>query len=235
MHKKRHDQIVSLIEDLIKRGQLKAGERIPPERDLAEKFRVSRNTVREAIKALAEKAVVVSRRGAGTYVAEGALGCMIDGVTRRRRRLEEIFELRKILEPQLARLAAQRITHSCLAALEEIIGEQHQALASGRSQVELDERFHRLIVKATENSVLCEVYETLHGVLAESRIRELQSPERNKCSLDHHLRLLGALKNHAPEEAAQLMQHHMEQIEKNLELLPGHGKCSSHITLGSGT
>jgi GntR family transcriptional repressor for pyruvate dehydrogenase complex len=221
MHKKRHDQIVSLIEDLITSGKLRAGERIPPERDLAEKFGVSRNTVREAIKALAEKAVVVSRRGAGTFVAEGALGCMIDGVTRRRRRLAEIFELRKILEPQLARLAAQRITASAIAALEEIVKEQHQALTTGRSQVELDERFHRLVAGATKNSVLCDVYEKLHEVLAESRIRELQSPERNRQSLEHHRQLVQALKTHAADEATELMHRHMEQIEKNLDLLPG--------------
>lgn len=235
MHIKRHDQIVSLIEKLIKNGKLKAGERIPPERDLAEKFQVSRNTVREALKALAEKAVVVSRRGAGTYVAEGALGCMIDGVTRRHRRLAEIFELRKILEPQLARLAAQRITPSTLAALEEIVKEQRQALTTGRGQVELDEHFHRLIVDATNNSVLREVYETLHEVLAESRMRDLQSPDRNRHSLEHHQQLLGALKKHASEEAAQLMNRHMEQIEKNLELLPGHEKYSSCVALASGT
>lgn len=221
MHNKRHKHIVSMIEDLIASGKLSAGERIPAERDLAEKFGVSRNTVREAIKALSEKAVVVSRRGAGTFVAEGALGCMIDGVTRRRQRLAEIFELRKILEPQLARLAAQRITPSFIAALEETVEEQHQALATGRGQVELDERFHRLVVGATENSVLCDVYEKLHEVLAESRIRELQSPERNMHSLDHHRQLLHALRNHAAEEATELMHRHMEQIEKNLDLLPG--------------
>lgn len=219
MNKKMHDEIVDQIEALIKNGRIKAGDRLPAERDLAEQFEVSRNTIREAIKALAEKAVVVSRRGSGTYVAEGALNCMIDGLTRRTHRLKEIFELRKILEPQIARLAAQRITPVTIAALEEVVQQQHETLATCRNQVELDERFHRLVVQATGNSVLSNVYETLHEVLAESRIRELQSMERNRSSLDHHLQLVRALKKHDPDEAAELMHQHMEQVEKNLDHL----------------
>lgn len=219
MNNKRHDQIVGRIEDLIKSGQLKAGDRIPPERDLAKKYQVSRNTVREAIKALAEKAVVVSRRGAGTYVAEGALSCMIDGVTRRRRRLQEIFELRKILEPQIAQLAAQRISDETISALEEVVQRQQEAYEAGKDQVELDERFHRLVVYATNNSVILDVYETLHEVLAESRIRELQSPERNRRSLDNHRKLIHALREKSPDDAAEIMRQHMVQVTKNLEHL----------------
>lgn len=217
MYNKRHDTTVGLIEDLIKGGKLKAGERIPPERDLAERFNVSRNTVREAIKALAEKAVLISRRGAGTFVAEGALACMIDGAARRQHRLREIFELRKILEPQIARLAADRITVNDLAALEVVLLQQQKSFAAGRDQVELDERLHRLIARATGNSLLFEVYETLHEVLAESRVRELQNPERNSRSLEHHTRIVNALRGRDPKEAEEMMRRHMEQVEKNLQ------------------
>lgn len=222
MNNKRHDEIVTLIENLIKNGKLKAGERLPSERYLAEEFKVSRNTVREAIKALAEKAVVISRRGAGTYIAEGALSCMIDGVTRRHLRLQEVFELRKILEPQIAALAAQRISNETLASLEEVVQQQKIALATGRDQVDLDEHFHRLIVKASGNSILIDVYETLHDVLAESRIRELQTQERNTRSLESHRKLIRALKQKAPERAAEIMRQHMLQVEKNLEHMTRH-------------
>jgi GntR family transcriptional repressor for pyruvate dehydrogenase complex len=219
MDKKIHDEVVTMIENLIKNGKLKAGERLPSERYLAEEFKVSRNTVREAIKALAEKAVVVSRRGAGTYIAEGALSCMIDGVTRRHLRLLEVFELRKILEPQIAGLAAQRISDETLAALEKVVQQQKKALDTGKDQVELDERFHSLIVGASGNSVLIDVYETLHDVLAESRIRELQTQERNTRSLESHRKLIRALKQRSPEKASEIMRQHMLQVEKNLEHL----------------
>ncbi|SHO49319.1 FadR/GntR family transcriptional regulator [Desulfopila aestuarii] len=213
----RHDEIVQMIEDLIRSGELRPSDRLPAERHLAESCKVSRNTIREAIKVMTEKGVVVSRRGAGTYVSEGALACIIDGAARRRKRLQEVFELRKILEPQIAALAAQRITAADLAELEKVLSRQRKAVEHGRDQVELDEHFHRLIAQAADNSLLGEVYETLHEVLAESRVRELQSPERNRLSLNHHEKIAGALQDHSPERAAEMMRQHMEQVEKNLQ------------------
>jgi GntR family transcriptional repressor for pyruvate dehydrogenase complex len=144
---------------------------------------------------------------------------MIDGLTRRRLRLKEVLELRQILEPEIARLAARRITEEGLSALEEVVQQQGKALAAGQDQVEFDELFHRLIVRATGNSVLLDVYETLHDVLAESRIRELQSPERNRRSLDNHRKLTMALGKGDSDQAAEIMRRHMHQVENNLEHL----------------
>lgn len=216
MTAQRHDEIVQMIENLIRSGQLRAGERLPAERQLAESFRVSRNTVREAIKAMTEKGVVVSRRGAGTFVAEGALACMIDGAARKKQRLREIFELRKILEPQIASLAARRATADHLAGLAELVERQRLAIQNGLGHVELDETFHALIATATGNSVLADVYTTLHNVLAESRMQELQSKDRNRRSLAHHEQIVQALRDKSPERAADAMRRHMEQVEKNL-------------------
>ncbi|WP_136808878.1 FadR/GntR family transcriptional regulator [Desulfosediminicola flagellatus] len=214
---KRHDEIVGMIEEFIKSGNFKVGDRIPSERFLAEKFQVSRNTVREAIKSLTEKAVVTSRRGAGTYIAEGAFNCMIEAVTRQNLRLKEIFELRKILEPQIARLAAERISDEHIKEIDTIVKAQQTAFASGKNSSEMDETFHRLIVKATGNSVLSDIYETLHDVLAESRAHTLQTTERNKLSLESHKNLAWALKQRSPDIVEELMREHMEQVEKNLE------------------
>ncbi|WP_136797211.1 MULTISPECIES: FadR/GntR family transcriptional regulator [Desulfosediminicola] len=216
MTQKRHDEIVSLIEDLIRTGELAAGDRIPSERYLAEKYQVSRNTVREAIKALAEKAVVVSRRGAGTFVAEGALSCMIDGVTRKKRRINEIIELRSMLEPQIAALAANRIDDQTLKELEEILNVQAEAVASGRDRASYDEQFHRLLVRATGNGVLLDIYDTVHDVLAESRVNELQSQERSVMSLGYHQQIFDALQRKSSADAARHMQEHMVQVEQNL-------------------
>lgn len=216
---KRHDEVVGMIEEFIKSGKFKTGDRIPSERFLAEKFHVSRNTVREAIKALAEKAVVVSRRGSGTFIAEGAFNCMVDAVTRHHLRLKEIFELRKILEPQIARLAAERISDENINDIEDVIADQQKAFTSGKSRPDLDEKFHRLIVEASGNSVLSDIYETLHDVLAESRVGKLQSTTRNKLSLESHKNLAWALKQRSPDIAEELMREHMEQVEKNLENL----------------
>ncbi|MBM9615217.1 FadR family transcriptional regulator [Desulfobulbus rhabdoformis] len=219
MDNKRHDEIVSQIEGLIKNGQLKAGERLPAERFLAEKFQVSRNTVREAIKALAESGIVASRRGSGTFVAEGALRHIVEGASRQRTRLNEIFELRKIFEPQIAALAAKRITREQLAELGQVLEEQAKAKESGVNEVELDERFHHLIAQATGNRALLDLYETLSGILGESRISELQSKERYLNSIDNHKKILKALSCQSEKEAAQCMRRHMDQVEQNLDNL----------------
>ena len=213
MGRKRHDHIVGEIEGLISSGELKVGSRLPSERELAESCQVSRNTVREAIKVLGEKGVVESRRGSGTFVAAGAVSCMIDGAARRHTRLQDIFELRKILEPQIAALAARRITRTEIATLREIIELQKKAVAAGRDHVELDELFHRLLVRATGNTVLLDMYEALHGTLAESRAKSLLTRDRQKKSLESHIQLVQALEENDPDRAEKFMKQHMNQIE----------------------
>ncbi|WP_163338997.1 FadR/GntR family transcriptional regulator [Desulfopila sp. IMCC35008] len=214
---KRHSEIVSQIEELIRNGQLKTCERLPAERVLAGKFKVSRNTIREAIKALAENGVVISRRGAGTFIAEGALAHMIAGSARKQKRLNDIFEVRKILEPQMAALAAGRITGNQVVELEQVLDKQTEALPISPGNIELDERFHRLIVEATDNQALMNLYETLHDILAESRVRELQSNKRYQASLQSHHQILAALKANSARQAEDSMRAHMDQVEKNLQ------------------
>lgn len=215
---KRHYEIVNQIEELIRNGQLTAGERLPAERVLADTFKVSRNTIREAIKALAENGVVISRRGAGTFIAEGALVHMIAGSTRKQKRLNDIFEVRKILEPQIAALAAERITGNQLFELEQILDKQTEALPTSPRHIELDERFHRLLAEATDNQALLNLYETLHDILAESRVRELQNKKRYHASLQSHRQILTALKEKSVARAEKSMRAHMDQVEKNLTL-----------------
>ena len=219
MQKIRHDQVVRKIEEFITCGQFEAGERIPPERDLAERFKVSRNTVREAIKALAEKGVLVSRRGAGTFVSQGALACIAHGFTRRHKRLTDIFELRNLLGPQIARLAAKRITPEQVRALKDNVQLQKENLEDRKIQATLDDQFHSQIVQAAGNMVLSELYDALHGALAESRSLELQSYARNVRSMEYHGKLAAALEEHAESKAADIMRKHMQQVEANFEQL----------------
>lgn len=233
MQKIRHDQVVRKIEEFIACNQFKAGERILPERDLAEHFQVSRNTVREAIKALAQKGVLVSRRGAGTFVAQGALACIAYGFTRRHKRLTDILELRNLLEPQIARLAARRITPAQVRALKDNLQQQKENLEDTEIQAILDDQFHLQIVQAAGNTVLSELYDALHGALAESRSQELQSYERNVRSMEYHGKLAAALAEHAESKAADIMQEHMQQVEANCEQLvkSQHNRCATAAPL----
>jgi GntR family transcriptional repressor for pyruvate dehydrogenase complex len=204
----------------IETGEYAPLEKLPPERRLAEMFGVSRNTVREAIRTLAEKGLVESRPGAGTFVAEKAgenlARAMFRDLSRRRRRLREVFEIRELLEPQIAALAAARISGDGILTLEEIVGQQKKAHGQGRDPGGLDELFHRILVRSAGNSVLFTVYETISGILSETRSRELQSPQRARLSIETHGEIVAALRSGNASAAAELMKRHMTEIATTL-------------------
>ena len=171
--------------------------------------------------------------GPGTFVAQGALACIAYGFTRRYKRLTDIFELRNLLEPQIARLAARRITPAQVRALKDNLQQQKENLEDKEIQATLDRQFHSQIVQAAGNTVLSELYDALHGALAESRSQELQSYERNVRSMEYHGKLAAALAEHAESKAADIMQEHMQQVEASFEQLvrSQHNRCATAAPL----
>lgn len=221
--KKTYELLAENIEGMIEAGDLKGGDRLPPERKLSETFNVSRNTVREAIRILSEKKLLVSRIGSGTYVAESALAVLTSSIDEalehKKNRLKDIFELRKILEPQIAALAAERIKPKTVSILSEIIAKQENAFNSGQENWMFDELFHQTLVEATGNNVLIHVYERLKDILSESRATHLQSQERQERSLSIHKDILQAVAARDSNLAARKMKQHMLDVQKTLSLL----------------
>lgn len=215
-----HETIVARIEELIRSGEFRCGDRLPPERKLAELFRVSRHAVREAIRALEERQLVKSHIGNGTYVLEGDEASIVEPLAQAiglgKNKLREIFEVRMLLEPQIAALAARTATAADLDKLHELLETQRRQVACGSSTAEIDDAFHHHLARATGNEVLTEVLNQLHGILAESRSEPLQSPKRAERSLRTHSRILKALEEGNQELAAREMRHHLQQIEQTL-------------------
>ncbi len=210
-----YEDIVLQIRQMLERGELSPGDRLPPERTLAEMFSVSRNSVREAIKALSEQDVLESRQGSGTYVREasaggsGFAGVMADedfGV-------RDVFEVRKILEPEVAAMAARNASPSDVTRLEAALVEQETALREGRIGGSSDQRFHRLLGEASGNDVLRAMISALHDDFTESRADELQSEERQKASLIAHRAIVNAVKDGRVMQAEKAMREHLEEIE----------------------
>ena len=220
--KKIYEQIAERLRALIAAGEMGPGDRLPPERKLAETFKVSRNSVREAIKALEEQGVVVSRTGAGTFVAESERERLVEAMAgalgEGRRRLAEVFELRRILEPQIAMLAAERITPGHLEELTEIVRLQGEALAAGENPAELDDRFHLLVVRAAGNGILTTVCETIGELVGESRSESLQSEARAEGSIEGHRAIVEALRLRDGKLAAQRMHRHLLRVEESLSI-----------------
>ncbi len=217
----RYRDIVIRLKDLIATHGLTAGQRLPAERELAELFQVSRTSVREAIRALAEQGVLESRQGDGTYVREHDPGALAQACSQvfaaHGRRLREIMEFRNILEPGLATLAAQRATAEDVARLKVLACDQQRLILTDEDDSPLDAAFHLQLARATGNHVLVDVLDALGAVLQQSRAEHLRGPERRRASQESHLRIIDAVEARAPEAARKAMEEHLRLVW--LELL----------------
>ncbi|MGI6655392.1 MAG: FadR/GntR family transcriptional regulator [Desulfobulbus sp.] len=212
-------EIIDRIAGLISRGELRQGERLPAERRLAERFGVSRGALRQALQVLAEHGFIERRQGDGTYLraeftadpTRAGLAQSLDGQLVR---LHEILEFRRLIEPRIAALAARRIDSDTVDRLKILVCDQQRVLLSGQEgEEDLDAAFHHLLAEGTGNRVLVQVMATIRSILDQSRSRQLQSPEREQASVEGHLRILDAVIRREPEEAAQAMQQHLQEIE----------------------
>src|SRR5262249_12450769 len=132
-----YEEIVRQVKQLITDGKLKSGDRLPPERDLAEKFMVSRTSVREALRALQSRGLVGIRAGEGALIRDISVDALIEPlalvILPHREAVGELFEARRLLEPAIAALAARRATRDELNEMERILEEQAKEVAHGRT------------------------------------------------------------------------------------------------------
>ena len=213
-----YEEIGRRLQRLVEADGLKPGDRLPPERSLAALFGVSRNSVREAIKSLEQKGLLRSRPGAGTFIAAASpedLAMQLgEAFARERHRLEDIFELRLLLEPQIARLAASRVSPQALERLEALMDAYETAMRDGHPVFEIDQRLHDTIAAATGNQSIVRLMEQMRDVLSESRDEALQSPARNQGALEDHRSILDALRRHDAQAAGEAMTAHLEHTRE---------------------
>src|SRR5881628_1894943 len=153
-----YQEIVRQVKAMIAEGRLKSGDQLPPERDLAEKFVVSRTSVREALRALESLGLVEIRAGEGTFVREVSVESLIEPLAlmmvSQREAIAELFEARRLLEPGIAALAASRATLEEVAEMERILEEQAKEIAEGRTGLVQDAAFHGAIGAAAHNRAI---------------------------------------------------------------------------------
>jgi GntR family transcriptional repressor for pyruvate dehydrogenase complex len=212
-----HQDIVEQLHKLVRQGALKHGDRLPSEREMAEQFNVSRSSVREAIRSLELQGLVVSKPGAGTFINTENLDSMValiaSTLSSGEDTLQDIFEMRHLLEPQIAALAAERATREEVQGMREILEEQQQQIARGESGVEADTAFHFALASATHNSALVKVVSAVEDILERSRDRSLQEPGRPQRSLTSHGQILQMVQAGDAAGARQAMEHHLTVVE----------------------
>ena len=215
-----YEQIVRQIEDSIQQGELTAGSQLPAERDLAKQFGVSRTAVREAIKALQEKGLVDAFPGRGTFVTSGTPNAM-------RRSLDQLVnsgdeegraylvEVRDMLEPEIAALAAVRADEEDLGVMREAVKTMDGASWDSDAYIEADLDFHLALAEAAENPIVLSLIDSIVGLLREQRLRIFRvagGPDRGQ---QHHRKILEAIQRHDPQAARAAMQAHLAQVRED--------------------
>ena len=230
------EEIVDQIYKLVREGVLNPGDRLPPERELANQLNVSRASVREAMRLLDTKGLVVIRPGAGTFITEDTVEAIVQSFSSLlyddSNVARDVFEMRLILEPHVVALAAQRATDSDIRAMDEILDGQEADIAAGRTGVEFDSEFHFAIARATQNSALIAVMQAISDLLSQSRDASLQSPERSRLSLQSHRQILAAIKMRQTEVAEEAMHEHITEIDRKVHNLSSERQLSKSTPRG---
>jgi GntR family transcriptional repressor for pyruvate dehydrogenase complex len=213
-----YNEIVERILEMIRRGELKEGLRMPSERSLAQSFGVSRNCIRQAIQTLSEKHILEGHRGDGTYVRTPDETALIDSFAvafqAKGDLIREILEFRMLMEPQIASLAAGNITREELDRLKIIVCDQERRILAGKEDSELDGAFHLGLAAASKNRIIKQVMDMMNEILGESRSESLWNETRKKASVVGHLKIIDALENRDPDKAFEAMKEHLRSVEK---------------------
>jgi GntR family transcriptional regulator, transcriptional repressor for pyruvate dehydrogenase complex len=205
-----YEQVADQISTWITENGLRPGDRLPPERELAQRLGVSRATLSQALVALEVIGVVVVRHGDGTVLTERArTGPVIEAIRAHADRLPEIIEARDALESKLAALAAARRTDADLAAIRAALEEMERDIEAGGRGVEADELFHGAITAAARSELLTQMMAAIHDLIRETRLESLSQPGRPRESLAGHRRVADAIAAGDPEAAAQAMHEHV--------------------------
>jgi GntR family transcriptional regulator, transcriptional repressor for pyruvate dehydrogenase complex len=225
-----YQSIVAQIEGLLERGELKPGDQLPPERQLADQFQVSRASVREALRSLELLGIVETRAGGGTFMRQAQpddLARPLTSLIARGHSLEDVIDVRSLIEPAIAERAARNISVTDLAELREILAAQERKVAAGEPYVDEDTRFHEAIGDAARNELLTTMLGVIWDVLRASREQWLQDEHRAHASLDAHRRILAALERHDPPAARSAAAEHIRAVGEGILRLLAQERSSS--------
>ena len=215
------DKVVEQLTEAILSRRLAPGERLPSERELGEKFQVSRTVIREAIRSLSARGLIRVTSGRGVEVNELGSGHVADSMrllVRGREGLDysKVNEVRTALEVQTAGLAAERATPDDIQRLERLCDDHEQRLRDGDTAAagEIDFQFHRELARASRNELLLGMLDSISDVLLEVRNQSMNLPHVGEDGLRAHRRILKVVKAGSPKAARAAMAQHLAEAER---------------------
>lgn len=219
-------RVAKQIEQLVKERELKAGDRLPNEFELANELQVGRGTVREAVKQLVARNVLEIRRGKGTFVAKhpgrikDPLG--FDYVEDQSKLALDIIELRKQLEPWIAAMAAERATEEDIAEIEARCRVVEDKIRIGEDHIADDIKFHTAIARASKNLAVVPIIPVINrsvGIFGTITKRSLRQE-----TIDTHRAVTNAIAAHDPKAAYDAMEQHLLYNEKRIQEASAQGE-----------
>lgn len=222
--RKIYEEIVDQIRDLVAKGDLKPGDRLPSERDLVERLKVSRASIREALSALEMMGLLEVRSGEGTFVrklrSESVVAPLAWMLTMEKGTVLELLEVRKILEVQAVSLAAERADESDIKELHAALEDMRAELKSTSSDGTSDHRFHYAITRATKNKIIIRLMDTMSDLmqymLKTSRSKLYEGKYTPALLLQEHLGIYEAIKGKDSRKARDFMLHHLNGVEEEV-------------------
>jgi len=218
---KVYEQVIDQIKDMIDKGTLKKGDKLPSERDLVEQLKVSRASIREAIRALEVIGLIDCRQGEGNYIKSSfqdnlfeplSIMFMLEG-----RNQEDIWELRKIMEVEASGLAAKRISEEQLKELKEIV-ESFVNCEDEDINAEIDKKFHYKIAECSGNVLIFNILSTVSNLvdhfIEDARKLILAQQENKDILFSQHEEIYLAMKKHSSTAARKAMREHLDFANK---------------------
>ena len=222
-------QVIEQIKELLVKGELKRGDRLPPERQLADMLGVSRPSLREALRALEYAGMLETRVGEGIFVADGD-SIMMNNLLMlhliKQYALEEMIEVRKVLETSNVRFAVLRARDEDLAALKEILEQSRGQIANKAAFIKSDYAFHQA-TRASGNSILATMLQTMRTMMSDFNSQLLTSQEGRQQVYAHHKKIVEAILNRDEKAAQDAMFLHLENVRPEHEARPHPAKANN--------
>jgi GntR family transcriptional repressor for pyruvate dehydrogenase complex len=212
------DALVAHLEQMIALGELAPGDRLPPERELAESLSVSRTSLREALHKLEDKHLIERRQGKGTVVLApptqvNDLYARLAELGEADRELANVAELRTVIEPKIAEFAALRATSADLLQMDDILHATDENLLGAKS-LELDIQFHLTLARASHNPLLTALSTMVSSWTTPVRKDSHNTREGRRSSLAGHRAIRDALQARDPAAAAEAMTMHLADVDQ---------------------
>lgn len=220
--RKIYEEIAEQLRKQVAEGKLKPGDRLPSERELAERLQVSRASVREALSALEMMGLLEVRSGEGTYIRHVNMDSVVAplswALSLDKDTMKQLMEVRKILEVQTVSLAAERARDTDLKELAETIEDMRKDMEDGLFDEVSDQRFHFLITQATQNKILIRLMNSISDTFRQTIKFGLTKSDENIIKLYHeHVAIYEAIKAKDPATARERMLSHLVGTEEALK------------------